>query len=150
MKNNEDLANAKPIKVEEYELEPNLKSCKFDIAEEFYDQNVMIEVHGESKQQFMTYYSNSMKVHIIDDFGELKVTDKEDKVLPKVYIKVIAQNSNGTTKFFKDGYTDIRGKFEYAQINSKSISGIQKFAILVLSDSHGALTKEARPPSKYF
>ena len=150
MKNNEDLANAKPIKVEEYELESNLKSCKFNIAEEFYDQNVMIEVHGESKQQFLTYYSNSMKVHIIDDFGELKVTDKEDKILPKVYIKVIAQNSNGTTKFFKDGYTDIRGKFEYAQINSKSISGIQKFAILVMSDSHGALTKEARPPSKSF
>ena len=98
----------------------------------------------------MTYYSNSMKVHIIDDFGELKVTDREDKILPKVYIKVIAQHSNGTTKFFKDGYTDIRGKFEYAQINSKSISGIQKFAILILSDSHGALTKEARTPSKYF
>jgi hypothetical protein len=146
IQNTEDLANAKPFKTVEYDLEKNLKSCKYEIDPEFHSQNVMIEVQGESKQQFLTYFSNSMKVHIIEDFGELKVTDKDGNKLLKVYIKVIAQHSDGSTKFFKDGYTDIRGKFEYAQINSKKIAGIEKFAILVMSDHNGALTKEARPP----
>jgi hypothetical protein len=126
IKNTEDLANAKPIRMQEFELEENLKSSMFDILEEFHSQNVMIEVHGESKQQFLTYFSNSMKVTILEDFGEIKVTDKDDQKLQKVYIKAIAQHSDGTTKFFKDGYTDIRGKFEYAQLSSKKMSGIEK------------------------
>ena len=31
-----------------------------------------------------------------------------------VYVKVFALNSNSEALFFRDGYTDIRGKFEYA------------------------------------
>lgn len=37
-----------------------------------------------------------------------------DKSVGKVYVKVFSQDKNGKESFYKDGYTDIRGKFEYA------------------------------------
>ena len=51
--------------------------------------------------------------------------------------------------FFRDGFTDIRGKFEYANASGKSLDEVEKFSILVADDEHnnGATIKEALPPS---
>merc|ERR1711957_246212 len=87
-----------------------------------------------------------MGVSINENFGELRVTDGSSDPLSKVYVKAFSKEKGGTIKFFKDGYTDIRGKFEYAQINSKKLNAVEKFAILVMSDDHGSLTREARVP----
>lgn len=142
----EDFAYVKPMEIQEIDLDKKLKSEKFDIIKELQHQNLVIEITGEGKQAFLTYFSTSLKVSINENFGELKVSDKEDKPLSKVYVKAFSKEKNGTTKFFKDGYTDIRGKFEYAQINSKKLSTVEKFAILVMSDDHGSLTREAKVP----
>lgn len=78
---------------------------------------MVIEINGENKQIFKTYYSTQIKVQMNEAYGELKVTDQEGKVLPKVYVKVFYQKKGDSTtnaQFFKDGYTDIRGKFEYS------------------------------------
>lgn len=79
---------------------------------------------------------------VVENYGELKVTDQGEKALSKVYVKVFAKYKDGTDKFFKDGYTDIRGKFEYAQFNSKNLD-----KIFVLSNDHGLLTREVKPPA---
>ena len=50
--------------------------------------------------------------------------------------------------FYKDGYTDLRGRFDYATLNSSDVSNIEKFALFIMSDEHGSLTKEANPPKK--
>lgn len=41
--------------------------------------------------------------------------------------------------FYKDGYTDIRGKFDYATIagNTGKISDIEKYAIFVMKEGLG-------------
>lgn len=49
---------------------------------------MVIEINGENKQIFKTYYSTQIKVIINENYGELKVTDKEGKTLPKTYVKV--------------------------------------------------------------
>lgn len=82
-----------------------------------------------------------------ENYGELKVTETHDKSLPKVYIKVFAMYNDSTIKFFKDGYTDIWGKFEYTQLNSKDLDKVTKFSIFVLSDEFGSLTREVKPPA---
>ena len=84
---------------------------------------------------------------INENYGELKVTNEEDEPLAKVYVKCFAKYGSGGDKFFKDGYTDIRGKFEYAQTNSNKLKDIQKFAILVFDDTLGSLTRETKPPA---
>lgn len=69
--------------------------------------------------------------------------------MPKVYVKVFSQKkgeSGATAKFFKDGYTDIRGKFEYSQTTGNKLKDVGKFAILVMSDQLGSVIKECAPP----
>jgi hypothetical protein len=37
----------------------------------------VIEINGEGKQEFRTFYSCALKVHINEAFGELKVSHSE-------------------------------------------------------------------------
>ena len=54
---------------------------------------------------------------------------------------------HGSELFFRDGFTDIRGKFEYANASGKSAKDIQKFSILVSHDSYGQIIKEVGKPT---
>ena len=72
----------------------------------------------------------------------MKVTH-EGKALAKVYCKVFMK-SKGRDVFFRDGYTDMRGKFEYA--NTERVKEADKFAILVQSEQYGSLIKEVKTP----
>ena len=55
---------------------------------------------------------------------------------------------NGKPTFYKDGYTDLRGKFDYASLSTDDLGAVTRFAILILSDQHGAVVKEAKPPRR--
>jgi hypothetical protein len=118
-------------------LDKDKKKHVIQIPENLWKNNIVIEIVGAGKQIFKSYYSTDLKVNIMETYGELKVCDQNGKPLPKVYVKVFSKKNNGEEKFFKDGYTDIRGKFEHAQTNSKKINDIEKFAILIVSDDHG-------------
>ena len=48
--------------------------------------------------------------------------------------------------FYKDGYTDVRGLFDFVSLNNDKLSRVSKFAILVIADDHGAVIVEAQPP----
>ncbi|CAI2378280.1 unnamed protein product [Moneuplotes crassus] len=142
----EDFAYVKPMDTQEVVLDKKLKTQTFEIIEKLQNQNLVIEISGEAKQAFLTYFSTSLKISINENFGELKVSDEDNKPLSQVYVKAFSKQNNGEVKFFKDGYTDIRGKFEYAQINSKKLGSVTKFAILAMSDNHGSTTREAKVP----
>jgi hypothetical protein len=65
-----------------------------------------------------------------------------------VYVKVYARQRNGSVEFYKDGYTDLRGRFDYASISTDDLDRVDKFAILVISDDDGAVVRETPPPAK--
>jgi hypothetical protein len=65
-----------------------------------------------------------------------------------VYVKVFARLADGTVKFHKDGYTDLRGRFDYASVSTPDRQPISRFAILVLSEERGALIQIAAPPQQ--
>jgi hypothetical protein len=69
--------------------------------------------------------------------------------MPKVYVKVDAKLAEGSVKFHKDGYTDLRGRFDYASVNTPERRAIERFAALVLSDDKGVLIREAAPPQQW-
>jgi hypothetical protein len=106
----------------------------------------MIEINSLSIKSFDTYFSTSLKITISESLGEVKVADKEGKLLNKVYVKCFAQMKNGDVSFYKDGYTDLRGKFNYITLNTNSLGDIQKFAIFVMDDNLGSAIKECNPP----
>ena len=107
-------------------------------------QNMIIEIVAGKKKELKTYFATSlMKVMVIESYGEIKVNEgKNGKPLPKVYVKVFSKKKNqGEVLFHKDGYTDIRGRFDYASISGgKGLKDVEKFAILVMSDELGSLT----------
>lgn len=67
------------------------------------------------------------------------------KPLSKVYVKVYARIS-GKAEFHKDGYTDLRGNFDYASKNTGDVNQVEKFSILVSSAQQGSCIKEANKP----
>ena len=112
-------------------------------------KNVVIEINSDDIQHFKTFYSSELKVHINQQYGELKVYNRETlKALSKVYVKVFCKDSSGKELFFRDGFTDIRGKFEYANASGKCLSNVQNFAILVSHYRYGQLIKEVGVPKK--
>jgi len=88
-------------------------------------------------------------VRTIENYGEVRVMDeKESKPLPKVYVKVYARMKDGAVRFYKDGYTDLRGYFDYTSLNTNELDFVDKFSILILSEDHGAVVREAKPPKR--
>ena len=81
--------------------------------------------------------------------GQLQVRDnKTGKLLGKVYVKVFRKNAQGTVSFHKDGYTDLRGRFDYVSLSGGEGRDAVAFSILILSSDRGAAVKEVRAPQR--
>ncbi len=144
-----NFASIKPNRFMEVALPHGTPSMTIDLPETLKNSNVLIEIVGAGETKTQPYFSNSLAVQIIENYGQVKVTQREThKPVAKAYVKVYAQSSSGQVKFYKDGYTDLRGRFDYASLNTNELDVAQKFAILVLSDEHGALVREAAPPKR--
>jgi hypothetical protein len=68
--------------------------------------------------------------------------------LPKAYVKVFARLPDGSVRFHKDGYTDLRGRFDYASLSDDPNNTAQRYAVLVLDEQRGAVIREVAPPTK--
>jgi hypothetical protein len=88
-----------------------------------------------------------MKVLVLENYGQVAVKDAAGKPLAKVYVKVYSKLANGRVKFHKDGYTDIRGRFDYASVSTPEPVAVQRFGVLVLSETLGATIRDAAPPA---
>ena len=63
-------------------------------------------------------------------------------------MNVYAKPVDGTVKFHIDGYSDLRGRFDYASVNSPERQAIQKLSVLILSEDRGAVIREVAPPQQ--
>lgn len=112
------------------------------------DKNMMVEATAAGLRRNQVYFANSLRVRLIENYGQVEVRSDAGQVLPKTYIKVYARLTNGREEFWKDGYTDLRGRFDYVSLNNRNPNEVQSLAILVLHDRHGALIREAQPPKQ--
>jgi hypothetical protein len=144
---------------------------------EFAKANVLVEIVAAGQRKAQAYHANTLKLTLAENYGRLETRDSvSNRAVGKAYVKVYARLKNGTVRFFKDGYTDLRGRFDYASLNGDGakevqqqsqgrpatppngldyqmlkpgeIPEIEKFAILILSETNGALTREVAPPSE--
>eukprot|EP00347_Sterkiella_histriomuscorum_P021579 403333486 len=150
----QDFSFVQPFEREELKLDDSQSNLSYPIPQNLVNQNLVIEVSNTQSgiKVLKTYYSANLKVRVIENFGELKVFVANEKgldiPLPKTYVKVYQKKKNsGEIKFFKDGYTDLRGRFDYGQLSGTSISDVERFSIFVQNDDYGSLIKEAKPPS---
>lgn len=142
------FAFIKPNASQTLELIKGQVKASFDLPKEFASKNVLVEISAGAKTIALPYYANAMSVQVIETYGQVKVVDSvTSKPLAKVYVKVYSKTAQGV-KFHKDGYTDVRGRFDYATVSTPEKSPIEKFSILILSEQSGAMIKEANPPQQ--
>jgi len=119
------------------------------LPEELHNENVLVEITGGGLTKSQAYYSHSLAIQVIENYGHLRVTNgSTGKPIPKTYVKVYARRQDGTIKFYKDGYTDLRGRFDFTSLNTNELDFVDRFAVLVMSEEHGAVVREAAPPKR--
>ncbi|MBL8825025.1 MAG: hypothetical protein JNJ77_20725 [Planctomycetia bacterium] len=139
----------KPNQVQELKLNAAQGKQAFELPADLVNRNVLVEITANGKTSSAPYYANALDVTLQENYGQLKVVNAStSKALPKVYVKVYVRLADGQVKFHKDGYTDYRGKFDYASVSTPEKSPISRFSILVISDELGAMIKECNPPAQ--
>ena len=138
----------RPNRSERIQLPADGRDHRFPLPREFQARNVLVEVVGEGRKRTKAVFANELNIALSENFGILGVRHAaDDRPLPKVYVKVYAMTGNGPV-FYKDGYTDLRGKFDYATVSTTDIADASKFSILVMSEDHGATVLEAPVPKR--
>ncbi len=138
-----------PNRTDEVALPDDQRELTFDLPAEYRKANVMVEVSAAGITRRQTYLSNTLAVQTIESYGQLQVRQAETgKLMPKVYVKVYARTPDGKIRFHKDGYTDLRGRFDYVSVSDGGIGNVERFAVLVLSESDGAVIREVAPPGR--
>ena len=146
--NKEMLTFVEPCKVMDIKLDVNKEVSLIDIPAEYINSNIVIEIQSPTGLSYILFYAPStMNYKINEEFGEIKMTGLNGKPLPGVYVKAIALTKANKTEFYKDGYTDINGVFDYLSLSTDQANTVSKFALLILSSTNGSIVTECKPSS---
>ncbi len=164
----------KPNKSAIQALAKDKDALDIPLPAEFAKANVLIEIVGAGQRKAQAYHANTLKLTLTENYGRIEARDTAtDKPVARAYIKVYARLNNGTVRFYKDGYTDLRGRFDYASLNGggaqpqpgpaeaapkngldyqmlkpAELGNVEKLSILILSETNGAATREVKPPGE--
>jgi len=143
------FANIRPNLTQTVELPREQTTTTFELPKQLHSSNVLVEIGGAGQTKSRAYYANALAVQVVENYGQVQVRHSETgQPLAKVYIKVYARRQDGEVKFYRDGYTDLRGRFDYASLSTNELDFVKKFSLLVLSEEHGAAVREAKPPQR--
>ncbi|HUQ04643.1 MAG TPA: hypothetical protein VM261_19215 [Kofleriaceae bacterium] len=111
--------------------------------------NLVIDAVSGALRATVTHFANDLAVSVMAPYGQLQVRQTSTGVaLASTYVKTYARMRGGAVQFFKDGYTDLRGRFDYATLSTSDLDNVERFALLVLHDSAGASVLESEPPTR--
>jgi hypothetical protein len=124
-----------------------LVSRTLEFPEAMKNRNVLVEVSGAGQTQSTLVVANSLRVSIASAAGRLQVVERtSQRPVESTYVKVYQRSSDGKVSFYKDGYTDLRGQFDYASLSLDQLGQVERFAILVLHPEFGTVVQEVTPP----
>ncbi|MEM6674619.1 MAG: hypothetical protein AAF726_17365, partial [Planctomycetota bacterium] len=119
----------------------------FTVPNEFRRSNLLVEVRGAGIARRATYFSGSLRAQGMERYGQVRVVEsRSSKPLPRAYVKVYAKLANGQVRFHKDGYTDLRGRFDYVSVSGWDGAPVERYSVLVMHDEAGATITELTPP----
>ena len=112
-------------------------------------QNLVVEAIAPGLRRSVAHYSHDLAVQLIHEYGQVRVLRAGTQTaLPATYVKVYARQHGGAVSFYKDGYTDLRGRFDYVTLSTDDLDRVERFAILIAADEAGATVLEAPPPPR--
>jgi hypothetical protein len=142
-------------------IEPNLKKVvdlepkvgwdrlEWKVPEELKNRNMILEVVSGGIVRSVPLYSNSLNVNMSVPLGRLQVLSSDNKKpIEGAYVKVYARHNDGSVRFYKDAYTDLRGVMDYASLSTQEWSTVTKYSILVLHPEYGVWIQECEPPTR--
>ncbi|MCC5851140.1 MAG: hypothetical protein JJU29_23870, partial [Verrucomicrobia bacterium] len=139
----------RPALSQEIELPVGGEEFELELPEDYRDTNMVVELTGRGQRASVARFANRLTVRVIQSFGQLEVRAAETgEFLPKTYIKVYARGIDGRETFWKDGYTDLRGRFDYLSLNDREPEEAVEFSILILHPEHGATLRKTTPPTR--
>ncbi|KAF9174046.1 hypothetical protein BGX21_000836 [Mortierella sp. AD011] len=131
------------------------------ILSQFQNTNVIISVSTSppaATRTWKAFYSQTILVQCMERTGILKVISKTDgRPVRGGYVKVYAEmKQDSTAVFWKDGYTDLVGRFAFAQVSTGVASGsgtgggglgdVKRFAVFVDGGREGCVVKTLPVP----
>jgi len=129
------------------ELPSNERRHSVELPKEQQTGNAMVRVSGGAIHKSVPHFAHSLSVLMMENYGQLSVTHSvTGSPISRAYVKVYGKDRSSSVAFYKDGYTDLRGRFDYVSLNSDRLQSIERFSILVLTENDGAVIKEAFPP----
>jgi hypothetical protein len=130
-------------------LEGRTDSLVLSIPDSMKNNNLLVEVVGAGLVRSQTVYANALEILPSESLGRLQVFERGERVpLEGAYVKVYARHTNGEVRFFKDGYTDLRGEFDYASLSTNDLDTATKMSLLIMHPQHGSLILELNPPKR--
>lgn len=165
-----------PSKSTVVKLPADKESIEIPLPPEYKSANVLVEIVGAGLRKGEQWHANTLRLNLAANYGRLEVRDSEKgNAISKAYVKVYARLKNGQIRFYKDGYTDLRGRFDYASLNTGSgsdhpmplqaqqgggsgfdygmlrpeeLGEVERLSLLILTETHGAEVKEVNPPAE--
>ncbi|CAD8169655.1 unnamed protein product [Paramecium pentaurelia] len=128
------------------EIQKNLFQEKIKIPSEISKENLFVTIKGQQKSVTCKYQPTSLFVQTMLDSGQIRVFNQQGQYLSKVYVKVYSKNKSDQENFHKDGYTDLRGRFDYATLSSSNVKDISQFSMLVYHEELGSIIQQVQPP----
>ncbi|MGB7346298.1 MAG: hypothetical protein WBD20_18920 [Pirellulaceae bacterium] len=143
------MAIVKPMRRDSLEFDDATGVGSFQLDDNLRRQTLLVEVIAGASRSTALYYGGEMTTYVSESFGQLQTSDATShRPITKAYVKVYAKYPDGSVKFYKDGYTDLRGRFDYTSISAEAARGATRFAILVMSEEKGATLHDVAPPTR--
>ncbi|MCA9494122.1 MAG: hypothetical protein KC621_29545, partial [Myxococcales bacterium] len=111
--------------------------------------DAVLEVVAGPLRSVVTHFANDLSVTVSAAYGQLQVRRASSGApLAAAYVKAFGRGPGGAVSFYKDGYTDLRGRFDYATLSTDDLDRVERFALLVLHDEAGGTVLQADPPTR--
>lgn len=118
---------------------------KYKLPEQLQLANLMLSLDCGGQSWSGLYAKSGLKVQVYSSKGLIRVTDVGLEGVPGAYAKVYVKDLAGKIDFYKDGYTDSKGKFDYTSVTSDEKSQIAAFSLLVTHETLGSTVLEIAP-----
>ena len=134
---------------EQRALDRSKNQLTYELPRDFLQKNMLVEVRAGGLVRSRQYFANALDVRFLESYGQVAVTDPaSSKPLAKAYVKVFARMPDGAVRFHKDGYTDLRGRFDYVSLSDDPNRGAKRYAVMVLDEDRGAVIRALNPPAR--
>ena len=88
--------------------------------------NLVVEAVAPGVRASIAHYAHDLGVQLAHAYGQLRVVRASSQApLPATYVKVYGRQAGGAVAFYKDGYTDLGGRFDYATLSTDDLDRVE-------------------------